>query len=178
MQTDCPHFINFVKSLKGDNNSFHLNYEYVRESLEGYVDKLAKSLGSNDKFNQIHLKILGSVEVSLGLVIECLIRYQVKTIICLSNVAFLKIPQLNRTDIKCFIHPDSEYLSLQPTANTNTNNALLYEFYEAEKKRLSIELEEMLEKYLGKLPSESKTPNFKIQGAKLVFGEEKKATEK
>lgn len=46
------------------------------------------------------------------------------------------------------------------------------EFYEAERKRLMINYEELLEKHFGKIhdPVERKQfPNFVIQGTKLVF---------
>jgi hypothetical protein len=48
----------------------------------------------------------------------------------------------------------------------------LQEFYEAERKRLLVEFDEVLEKKIGKLHEvveKKQTPNFVINGTKLVF---------
>ena len=47
----------------------------------------------------------------------------------------------------------------------------LTEFYEAERKRLGMELEEIIEKLFGKMEAgvDTRTPNFIIEGSKLIF---------
>ena len=77
---------------------------------------------------------------------------------------------------------DAEYLSLmehgyKPKDNskkdpTECNHQYLLEFYSAERKRLMLDFEELLEKKFGKFidPTQKKHfPNFVIQGTKLVF---------
>lgn len=101
----APNFIRLHKVLREDAK-LHLIYEYWPLSLEKYMQSLKQSTSQQDQkyfVEQIHRFIEDSIHM--------LIKAEVKAQLFLNNIAFNK--NSNTTaEMKFFIVPDSEYLSL------------------------------------------------------------------
>lgn len=80
--------------------------------------------------------------------------------------------------LKLFVEPECECFALQIMGEAkheelkhlmHQNKLSLVQFYSNEKKKMSIQFEELMQLYFGKMQEEENRPNFIINGAKLVF---------
>ena len=176
-----PHFIKLIKTLKEDSK-LHFIYEYEELPLEEYIESLKKSIEgtiSRDKYKFLMVEFKNNVDNMM----DVLIKLEIKADVVICNMA---VRSVNQNDgsllLKTFIDPEAEYLSLiehdyrakdsKKKDKSSINQEYLLEFYEAERKRLMLDFQQLLEKTFGKCSQnieKKQFPNFVINGTKLVF---------
>lgn len=177
-EMEGSNIIKLIKIFK-EERTLHLLYEYFPISLQRYLEAVADRYGDRLEI-ALYRNILGNFVHQINHIIEMLVHYQIKADLLICHLAVSDIQEDGFT-LKVFIDPDSQCLGLSLPflkeqhemlkMRVQENRHFLQDFYEAERKRLVMEVEELFENRFGRIQqqAEPNQPNFVINGSKLVF---------